>query len=108
MRLQVGAVQEEWGGGTPGDFDCFKRAENIPALPNCPLSARATLLADSDKPAADAAAETAAALAATSAVLVQARSAGCMLLLPDQTEQMPGCCCSAWYSAVGLSSVWMR
>jgi hypothetical protein len=67
--VQVGTLQEDWGGPDPGDFDCYKRAENIPAQPNCPLSARKTLLANADSPAADAAAETAAALAAAAALL---------------------------------------
>jgi hypothetical protein len=40
-------------------------------MPNCPISARETLLADSDNPASDSAAEAAAALIASAALLAQ-------------------------------------
>jgi hypothetical protein len=67
--VQVGTVQEEWGGPKPGDFDCYKRAENMPAAPNCPLSARATLVADASKPASEIASNVAAGLSAAAALL---------------------------------------
>jgi hypothetical protein len=69
VGMQVGTVQEPWGGPNPGDFDCYKRAENMPAAPNCPQSARTTLLADAQKPASEFASETAAGLAAAAALL---------------------------------------
>ena len=68
-RTQVGNVQEPWGGPNPGDFDCYKRAENIPAEPNCPLSARVTFIADVASPHADGAGEASSALAAAAALL---------------------------------------
>jgi Glycosyl hydrolase family 9 len=71
FMLQVGTVQQDWGGPDPGDFDCFIRAEHMPKEPNCPKRQRVTLLADSQEPASDAAAETAAALIASAALLVQ-------------------------------------
>lgn len=67
--MQVGRIQEEWGGDNPGDFDCYRRAENIPSKPNCGKKTRKTLLGSLDRPAADAAAEASAALATAAALL---------------------------------------
>ena len=71
----MGRVQEDWGGDEPGDFDCFRRAENIKGSKkgnsNCPQSTRKTYTADASYPAADHAAEGAAALALTAALFRQ-------------------------------------
>jgi Glycosyl hydrolase family 9 len=68
VRVQVGTVQEKWGGPHPGDFDCYRRAENIPSAPNCPITTRTTTIAKSGLGASDAAAEAAAALAVAAAL----------------------------------------
>ena len=54
----------------PDDFNCYKRAENMPdAAQTCPLSARATLLGNVTYPAGEAAAQGAAGMAAAAALL---------------------------------------
>ena len=74
--LQVGEVRApNPEKGPPGDFECYRRAESMPTGPNCPKSARGTLIADSKNPAADHAAETSAALIASAALLVPVRTA---------------------------------
>ena len=68
-------MQKNWGGPYPGDFDCYRRSENIPGNKNppdngnCNRGTRKTTLADSRRPASDAAAEASAALALSAALL---------------------------------------
>jgi hypothetical protein len=69
IALQVGAISVPGVTNFPGDFGCYRRAERMPAAPNCVPSGRATLLADSSTGASDAAAEAASALAAAAALL---------------------------------------
>jgi hypothetical protein len=57
-------------GKFPEDFDCYRRAENIPdGTEECPESARATLLANVSYPASDAASYASAGLSAAAALL---------------------------------------
>ena len=70
-------MQETWGGPEPGDFDCYRRAENIPGnehppdYGNCPITTRNTSLATSSEPASDQAADAAAGLAMAAVLLAQ-------------------------------------
>jgi hypothetical protein len=57
-------------GKYPDDFDCYRRAENMPDEDEkCPLSARRTLFSNASYPAADAASYGSAGLAAAAALL---------------------------------------
>ena len=57
-------------GRYPEDFDCYRRAENMPdPTEQCPISARRTLQADIENPAAEAAASASAGMAAIAALL---------------------------------------
>ena len=75
LCAQVGWLQNPWGGPYPGDFDCYRRAENIPGedhppdAGNCKKPTRRSILADSQHPASDSAAEASAGLAMSAALL---------------------------------------
>ena len=67
--LQVGAISVPGQNSIPGDFMCYRRAESLPAQPYCPPGNRATLLANATHPAAASAAQVAAGLAMSAALL---------------------------------------